>query len=95
MNHYFKRDWEETTGQEITDAWGTSIYYLETDEELYPTRQIQVYERGQVLKYSTDFLEDDFGGLGDQPLDEEEFSNFSIKKEEFETAWQELNKKTD
>jgi hypothetical protein len=95
MQHYFKRNWDDTTGQELTDGWGTSVYYFETDEELYPTRQMAIYESGQVLKYDVDFSDDEFGGLGDQPLDEEDFKAFSITKEEFETTWKELNRRTE
>lgn len=45
MKHYFKRYWEETTCDELTDAWGTSTYYFETDEQLNIIRQIQVFEK--------------------------------------------------
>ena len=45
MKHYFKRQWEETTGDELTDTWGTSTYFVETDEQFNVIRQIQVFEK--------------------------------------------------
>lgn len=28
--HYYKRRWEECTGEEETESWGFSMYYFET-----------------------------------------------------------------
>jgi hypothetical protein len=93
MKRYFKRQWDETSGEDLTDAWGTSIFYFETDEQLNVLRQIQVFEKGQVLTYSTDDMDDAFGMLCDQQL-EEEFEGFCITETEFINAWGTLSKRT-
>lgn len=85
---YFKRIWDETRGDEF-DNWGTSIWYFETDKSGLPTKQIEVYQNGKVLKYDQSKLEDEFGGLGGQELDLIEFSEFQITKKEFEKVWNE------
>ncbi|MDF2189351.1 DUF433 domain-containing protein [Paraflavitalea sp. CAU 1676] len=70
----------------MTDSWGTSYYYFETDDQLNVLRQLQVFENGQVLKYDTEYLEDKLGGLSEVPLDGE-FDSFHIQKVEFEQIW--------
>ena len=85
--HYFKYRWDETTGEEITDSWGCSIFYLETNLTFYPTRQLQLFDNGNALKYDTGYLDDKLGGLGDQPIDPEDFTGERIDKEEFEEIW--------
>jgi hypothetical protein len=93
MTHYFKRQWEETTGDELTDTWGTSTYFFETDEQLNVIRQIQVFEKGQVLKYAIDNTGDEFGMLSDQKLDKTEFEEFIIDEKEFSDIWDKLDRK--
>jgi len=85
--NYYKWFWNETTGDHLTNDWGTSIYFIETGIDNYPTRQLIVYENGTVLKYDCDNIDDEFGGLADQPVDEEEFVSFKIDREEFELLW--------
>ena len=94
MTQYFKRNWDETTGEELTDSWGTSIYYFETDTDLNVIRQIQVFKNGQVLKYNQEFKEDEFGMLSDQQLDRDEFVEFSINSNEFVNIWNKLERNT-
>ncbi len=91
--NFYKRYWAETTGEESTNDWGTSTYYFETDNELNVVRQMQVFEKGHILKYNEDFLEDQFGMLSDQPLDEIEFEEFKISQEEFNILWYKLERK--
>ena len=88
MAHYFKRFWEETTGDTLTDHWGTSIYYFETDENGEVLRQLEIFANGKRLKYTPDNLQDEYGGLSEIPLDLTEFENFKITKNEFDNAWQ-------
>lgn len=83
---YFKRHWDETSGDNLTNGWGTSWYYFEADEDGYVLRQLQQFENGQVLKYDDDYVEDEFGGLTDQPLNDE-MTSFQIDKKEFEDMW--------
>jgi hypothetical protein len=87
MNRYFKRRWEESRGDEF-DHWGPSEWYFELNDDGYPVRQVERYDRGQVLKYDANRLYDEYGGLGDQALDLDELKEFEITVEEFETAWQ-------
>ena len=83
---YFKRRWDEPRGDQF-DSWGLSIWYFEVDADGYPLRQIEVYENGPTLKYDASHIEDEYGALGDQPLDLSEFSAFEISQEEFVVAW--------
>lgn len=83
---YFKRYWDESTGDDLTDSWGNSWFYFETDDELNVIRQIQLFENGQALKYDPEYLEDKLGGLAEVPLDDE-FFPFAIEASEFEWVW--------
>ena len=85
---YYKRNWEESRGDEFDD-WGKSIWYFETNNSGLPTKQIEVYENGKILKYDQTKMEDNFGGLGDQELDLDEFSEFEITELKFNTVWNE------
>jgi hypothetical protein len=85
---YYKRNWDESRGDEFDD-WGKSIWYFETDNSGLPTKQMEVYESGKKLKYDQRKLKDDFGGLGDQELDLDEFCEFEITELEFNKAWNE------
>ena len=85
--YYFKRYWDETTGDPSTNSWGTSTYYFETDMKGEVLRQIEVYQNGKKLRYDENKIENEYGGISDQPLDLTEFDEFKIDKEEFEQAW--------
>jgi hypothetical protein len=86
--NYYKRDWDETTGDELTNSWGTSTFYFETDQDNYVLRQLQVFKNGRGLKYWTEFTEDDYGMLSDQPLEPDDFVQHMIDKAEFEKVWE-------
>jgi hypothetical protein len=86
MKKYYKRKWDETRGDEF-DSWGASMWYFEIGEDKYITRQIEIYENGNRLKYHNDKRFDDYGGLGTGPLDVIEFEAFEIDKDEFEMEW--------
>jgi hypothetical protein len=94
MGKYYKRNWEESTGEERTYAWGTSTFFFETDDKRNIIRQIQIFEEGQLLKYEQEFPEDDFGFLSNAQLDEEEFAAFSISEKEFNNTWHTSERKT-
>ena len=83
---YFKRPWDELRGDEY-DSWGTSVWYFEVGEDDYVTRQITVYQNGQICKYDEAFIEDEHGGLSEKPLDIEDFVDYKISKDEFELLW--------
>ena len=84
--HYFKRKWHEGRGDEH-DNWGSSTWYFETEGDMWPTRQIQVYASGTVLQYDQEHIEDAFGGLSEAALDAAEFAPFAISQAEFEQVW--------
>lgn len=84
---YFKKYWDESTGEELTDSWGNSTYYFETDENLNVIKQTQKFENGKILRYDKQNIEDEFGFLSDQPLDIDEFIDDEIQKPEFYKTW--------
>lgn len=85
---YFKRHWNETTGEELTDSWGLSTYYFETDIKFCVSRQMQLFDNGRILKYDTEYIEDKFGSLSETPLDINEYDSYRITQDEFEQVWQ-------
>tara|TARA_R110002167_G_C12662194_1_gene650031 strand:+ start:1766 stop:2041 length:276 start_codon:yes stop_codon:yes gene_type:complete len=84
---YFKAEWNESRGDEY-DSWGTSIWFLELDEENNPIRQIEVYQNGNILKYDSIKMTDDFGMLGDQAIQIEEMNGIELSQSEFESQWE-------
>ena len=60
--------------------------------QLFLGRYIQLFENGKALKYDAEYLDDDFGGLSDQPLDIEEFEEFKTTHSDFESIWQQTNR---
>lgn len=90
MKHY-RFNWDEFRGGE-EDHWGKSLWYIEVDNEGWLTRQLEIYENGQVLKYDEDKIEDEYGMLGDQKMTKEELGEFGAKLislEEFNLRWNE------
>ncbi|AUX17059.1 hypothetical protein V8245_13825 [Flavobacterium columnare] len=85
-NLYFKRHFKEIRIEQ-NEIWGSCDYYLETNQYGEVLRQIEFYKNGKKLKYSTSFIEDDYGFLADQPIDLKEFTHFSIDKDYFEIKW--------
>ncbi|WP_088340784.1 hypothetical protein [Robiginitalea sediminis] len=83
---FYKRECPESRGDEF-DHWGSSIWYFETRENGMPIKQIEIYSNGKVLKYDEANPEDKYGFLGDQELDLDEFKEFTISKDEFESIW--------
>jgi len=84
--HYFKREWHERRGDEHND-WGASTWYFETEPNMWPTRQIEVYANGSVLQYDQQHTADAFGGLSEAALDAAEFAPFTITWDEFDQVW--------
>jgi hypothetical protein len=48
---------------------------------------LAVYEHGAVLTYDREHLHDQYGMLGDQPVDDSEPGMTEITALEFETCW--------
>lgn len=88
---YFKRKWNEKRGDQY-DHWGYSTFFIETDESGFPSRQIEKYDNGIVLKYSDKKTEDEFGMLGNKQLDLKEFGEFEIVKSLFESEWKSISR---
>ena len=86
MKRYYKFEWNESRGDEF-DSWGTSIWFVEIDDEGYPIKQVEKYKNGKVLKYDNNNIEDKYGGLGDQAIDLNEFEGFAITEQEFKNEW--------
>ncbi|MCX6316048.1 MAG: hypothetical protein NTW29_02055 [Bacteroidetes bacterium] len=87
IHYYFKRHWDETTEDPLTNSWGTSTYYFETNEEGEVLRQIEVYNEGHILFYDKNNVEDEFGRLSEVALGLIEFEEFKIGSVEFEKIW--------
>ncbi|OEK00687.1 hypothetical protein BFP97_03820 [Roseivirga sp. 4D4] len=87
MPRYFKRNWQETRGDEF-DSWGTSVWFFEVDDHNFPTRQIEVYQNGKRLRYDSKNPFDDYGQLSDQALDLEEFKELEIRQDQFQLEWE-------
>lgn len=84
---YFRRHWDEDRGDEHAD-WGGATYYFEVDEALMPIRQIEIYDAGPTLRYSTEAPTGPNGFLSDQPLDSDDYAPFEVNQAAFEAAWQ-------
>jgi hypothetical protein len=89
MPSYVKRHWNETRGDKY-DAWGTSWWYFEVDDDGWVIRQIEQYDSGMLLCYSVEHEDDEFGGLAEKTLDLSEAEFSAISAEEFESIWRGL-----
>jgi hypothetical protein len=90
MLTYVKRHWNETRG-DAHDAWGTSWWYFEVDDNGRVLRQIEQYDAGVSLRYSEQHIEDEFGGLAEKPLDVSEQGYSTISSLAFEEIWRSFN----
>jgi hypothetical protein len=54
---------------------------------MWPSRQIEIYANGAVLKYDQAHIEDKYGGLAEAALDPRDFAPFEISQAEFERTW--------
>lgn len=61
--------------------------YFEADDDLWISRQIEVYADGTVLQYDREHLDDRYGGLSEKPIDVDDFAPFAIMQAEFEEVW--------
>jgi hypothetical protein len=86
MKHY-KRYWSEDRGDAYAD-WGSVTYYFEVGDDLFVTRQIEIYQNGFILKYDKNHLADEYGMLVDKPIDPGDFEPYAIPGEVFESIWE-------
>jgi hypothetical protein len=83
---YYKRHFNEIRTENF-EIWGTCIYYFESNQKGEILRQIEIYANGKRLKYSEEFIEDEFGFLADQTINLLEFEEYEINKNDFEYQW--------
>ena len=73
-------------------SWGHFTRYLEIGDDLHPTRHVDVYENGNMLRYDRHHLADDFGILADMKHSKRWGKwwgpSIEIDQAEFEEAWQ-------
>ncbi len=89
MKRYFKYRCNETRGDQFDD-WGFSNWYNELDEDFFSSRQLEIFDNGNILKYDENKFSDEFGMLCDQSLSLEELENsgsVEISQDEFESIW--------
>jgi Cysteine-rich CPCC len=84
---FFKRYWDESTGNAKTDAWGTAWYYFETNTSGEVLKQMEIYKTGGVQKYSPLHIEDEFGGLSEVALDLSDKEYTPLSKNAFFALW--------
>ena len=85
---YFKAYWDESRGDKF-DSWGHSWWYFETNDNCDVLRQVEKYENGVILRYDKLHVEDEYGGLAEEPLTIEGtgVGSSSINKADFEQEW--------
>ena len=67
--------------------WGRSAIYMETSEEGFVARQIQLFESGVVLAYDDDCYHDDFGWRYLSPVYTDPPRTVPITSKEFHKVW--------
>jgi hypothetical protein len=90
---FFRRRWSEARGDAYA-FWGPSWWYFATDDEGVVRQQAEVYDNGCVLVYNNDHVEDEFGGLADQPLDFDDFAPYEIDAATYERVITGLSRRT-
>lgn len=87
---YFKYCWEDDPGGNLA-GWGTSWWYTEVDAGGVILRVLQSYAAGQVLRYDHSWPQDEFGGMPEGVVDQDEIQDLEISGEEFFAAWDKLS----
>jgi len=59
---YFRRRWNDSRGDGF-DSWGATTYYFEVGKDGWPTRQVESYDTGPILRYGQGRVECDHGRL--------------------------------
>lgn len=83
---YYRRRWNDLRTDQYT-SWGPSWWWFETTDDGTVTRQVEVYDDGPTLGYSTDHAEDTYGELTTEPLDPREWQPYLAPPEGFENVW--------
>ena len=82
---YFKTEHAEGR-QEHTD-WGSVIVYYETTDDFAPSRQVEIFQNGNRLKYDTSNATNQFGVLQVNDLKSAESNGKPVTKGEFDQFW--------
>lgn len=67
--------------------WGPSTEYIEVDADGWATRQIEIFDNGQSLKYNRAHWIDYHGELFDLPLPDCRVAGSRCAADEFTRAW--------
>jgi hypothetical protein len=83
-----RREWDELRSGDHA-AWGTAVFFFETDAQLMALRQVEVYASGPRLCYDHTWPEDEHGFLSDGRVfpDDEWPELFEITPRQFEAEW--------
>ena len=68
-------------------SWGRSAIYMETSEEGFVGRQIQLFESGVVLAYDGEHYHDDYGWRYPNPVYTDPPRTVPITSKEFHRVW--------
>lgn len=84
MYKFYKFRWEETKLGTCSE-WGNSTYYIAANPKGEIEKQIEIFDNGRALLYTLNHLDDEYGGLADQPITNEEAAQLTeITEEEFQ-----------
>ena len=83
---YLKAYWKDPSPGSA-ESWGGSWWFFELADDGYPARQAQRYDNGRLLLYDQSHLDDELGGLGDQPIDPSDGPFQEISQTDFESEW--------
>jgi len=77
---------------EPQSAWGSATRYLEISEDLYASRQVDIYENGNALRYDRANWMDEFDSIAGAKYDHDRWvkawgPDEKITATEFEAAW--------
>lgn len=78
---------ERAEGRLEHNDWGSVIVYYETTDDLAPSRQVEIFQNGNVLKYDTNNATDQFGALQVNDLESAESEGEPLPRGEFEQFW--------
>lgn len=85
--HHLKYRWDEDRGDEYAD-WGGSWWYFEISDDGFPSRQVEEYDGGIRLRYSSEHREDRFGGLSyGHESEMDRSADAVLSAEEFDAEW--------
>lgn len=82
---YFKAEYAE--GRQKHTDWGSVIVYYETTDDFAPSRQVEIFQNGNSLKYDTSNDTNQFGVLQVNGLKLAQSNGKPVDKGEFDQFW--------